>query len=38
MSLAAWQAAFQLVRRPTMWEKTLHGVARRPRPATGTRR
>ena len=35
MSLAAWQAAFQLWRDPARWEKTQHGVARRrsaPRP------
>ncbi len=28
MSLAAWQALFQFLRRPTLWEKTQHGVAR----------
>jgi cellulose synthase/poly-beta-1,6-N-acetylglucosamine synthase-like glycosyltransferase len=28
MSLAAWQALFQLYRRPWMWEKTSHGVAK----------
>lgn len=31
MSLAAWQALFQLVRRPSEWEKTAHGVSRRRR-------
>ncbi len=28
MSIAAWQALFQLFRRPSEWEKTSHGVAR----------
>ena len=28
MSLAAWQALFQVFRRPSMWEKTTHGVSR----------
>ena len=28
MSLAAWQALFQLHRNPSGWEKTRHGVAR----------
>ncbi|WP_177176824.1 glycosyltransferase [Faunimonas pinastri] len=28
MSLAAWQALFQVVRDPFHWEKTKHGVAR----------
>jgi len=28
MSLAAWQALFQLFRAPSKWEKTPHGVAR----------
>jgi hypothetical protein len=27
MSLAAWQALFQIFRRPSMWEKTKHGVS-----------
>jgi hypothetical protein len=29
MSLAAWQALFQYFRKPSAWEKTTHGVARR---------
>lgn len=36
MSLAAWQALFQIFRQPSAWEKTTHGVARRrraPRPS-----
>ena len=28
MSLAAWQALFQVFRAPSEWEKTTHGVAR----------
>ncbi len=28
MSFAAWQALFQFFRRPSEWEKTVHGVAR----------
>ncbi len=28
MSLAAWQALFQFFRKPSVWEKTAHGVAR----------
>ena len=31
MSLAAWQALFQFFRKPSDWEKTTHGVARRRR-------
>ena len=34
MSLAAWQALYQFYRRPSIWEKTTHGVAR----ARGRRR
>jgi hypothetical protein len=28
MSLAAWQAMFQVFRKPSAWEKTTHGVSR----------
>jgi hypothetical protein len=28
ISLAAWQALFELMRRPWRWEKTTHGVAK----------
>jgi cellulose synthase/poly-beta-1,6-N-acetylglucosamine synthase-like glycosyltransferase len=28
LSVAAWRALFQLVRAPTYWEKTAHGLAR----------
>ncbi len=28
MSIAAWKAAYQLVRRPHYWEKTRHGLTR----------
>jgi hypothetical protein len=28
LSLAAWRAAFQLIRDPYRWEKTEHGLAR----------
>jgi cellulose synthase/poly-beta-1,6-N-acetylglucosamine synthase-like glycosyltransferase len=28
LSIAAWRALFQLVRAPTYWEKTAHGLAR----------
>ncbi|MBK1623039.1 hypothetical protein CKO32_05620 [Afifella marina DSM 2698] len=28
MSLASWQAFFQLLRRPFLWEKTAHGLSR----------
>jgi hypothetical protein len=28
MSLAAWQALLQLLKQPSEWEKTTHGVAR----------
>lgn len=35
MSLAAWQALFQLFRTPSNWEKTPHGVARDRRIPTG---
>lgn len=31
MSLAAWQALWQLIHDPSNWEKTRHGVARRRR-------
>ena len=29
-SIAAWRAAFELVRRPFHWHKTMHGLSRRP--------
>jgi cellulose synthase/poly-beta-1,6-N-acetylglucosamine synthase-like glycosyltransferase len=35
MSVAAWQAVFQLFRSPSVWEKTVHGVARDRRTPTG---
>jgi hypothetical protein len=38
MSLAAWQALFQLWRQPFSWEKTTHGVARDRRTPRGGRR
>jgi hypothetical protein len=28
MSLAAWQALGQLLRAPSAWEKTAHGISR----------
>jgi hypothetical protein len=28
LSVAAWRALFQLVRKPQLWEKTTHGRAR----------
>jgi glycosyltransferase XagB len=31
MSFAAWQALFQFFRKPSAWEKTTHGVARKRR-------
>jgi hypothetical protein len=38
MSFAAWQAAFQLLREPSRWEKTMHGVARDRRTPQGSAR
>jgi hypothetical protein len=38
MSFAAWQAAFQLMRDPSHWEKTTHGVARDRRTPQGSAR
>jgi cellulose synthase/poly-beta-1,6-N-acetylglucosamine synthase-like glycosyltransferase len=33
MAVAAIKAAVQLIRQPSLWEKTTHGLARRPAPA-----
>jgi cellulose synthase/poly-beta-1,6-N-acetylglucosamine synthase-like glycosyltransferase len=38
LSIAAWRALFQLVRRPYYWEKTEHGLARRSRHSAARRR
>jgi hypothetical protein len=35
LSIAAWRALFQLLRAPTYWEKTDHGLARTSRLANG---
>jgi hypothetical protein len=35
MSFAAWQALWQFLRHPSVWEKTAHGVARDRRTPTG---
>ena len=38
LSLAAWRAAFQLVRDPQRWEKTEHGLAKHSHAAEAKRR
>jgi cellulose synthase/poly-beta-1,6-N-acetylglucosamine synthase-like glycosyltransferase len=38
LSIAAWRALFQLVRAPTYWEKTDHGLARTSRLANSNQR
>lgn len=37
LSLAAWRALFQFIWSPSHWEKTPHGIARRPDEATAAR-
>ncbi|MEP9352889.1 glycosyltransferase [Xanthobacter sp. KR7-65] len=38
LSLAAWRAIIELIRRPHFWQKTEHGLTRRRSPAGGTLR
>jgi hypothetical protein len=38
LSLAAWRALWQLMRKPYAWEKTEHGLAKSSRRASGMTR